>query len=864
MAGKITVNVPGFGDVVVTGAASEATLEKIVEILDKTATKTKKAKKIDDDNIDSLNKGIQELADAIDKGTDQIGDRQRLRELQTKKFIKEMQKTTVGLKDFGVEVTDLAMGIDGSIGTIGTISAFVVMKMTGLGKTLSTMIKKMAIFSGKLGPVGKGLGGLVAGLAIAGGALVGFVVGQLQNTIETFENLSGAGALFAGGLEDLKKTQVTSMLTLSQFNQMVQNSTESLILLGGTVADGTRKLAVVNNIVVKQFGAQLYGLGIALEEGAEMIAEYMASQQLMGRLQTMTIQQQADASFDYIKNIKTLSTLTGKSIREIRDKMNVERLKSDVFLKSQEMVGKGFVDYGLKAGAIITRMSAAGEPFGNMMRDWINDGKLQSQESLKLAALYPVTAQMMKEMQLAMDDATNKTKSKTDMDIILQRIQSKHAKVVGEEAKIYADIVKTIPAGLNPLVDLMHDTVTGLSIYAKRNAEIGKDLDGWAESVRKAGMRDEELQSFRQSMQTFQLAIDEATYQLQVSPLMKGALGLGAKFFKNVGLIIEHWDVAVERFPQNIGKILDKIFKWTFGDDFVNNMNKLEADAIQWIKDIDDVFISDKKIGQKLAATASEWLEGIRKSFPTMTEYGNTLRNIDYSMITNATIDAFMKGVDKIANIDYSKVAKALLDKFISGVDKIGTAIINLDAVLKTKFDDMADWLILTMKTAFKDLFAKIANFSVPDWMNPSTWGKDDKKDKEGMKLGGVSRYPATGGMEVLHGTEAVIPLPDGNSVPVTLSGPKMAPITVSLDGSNITIKEDLSQLTTSFKDIMDAQTANTTTVVQESNQNTVKQLENLMEKQLEESKAMVAELKTSNENLESQLRVLRDVQVNL
>ena len=40
---------------------------------------------------------------------------------------------------------------------------------------------------------------------------------------------------------------------------------------------------------------------------------------------------------------------------------------------------------------------------------------------------------------------------------------------------------------------------------------------------------------------------------------------------------------------------------------------------------------------------------------------------------------------------------------------------------------------------------------------------------KKGMALGGISTGPVSGHVEVLHGTEAVVPLPDNRSIPVTL-----------------------------------------------------------------------------------------------
>ena len=42
--------------------------------------------------------------------------------------------------------------------------------------------------------------------------------------------------------------------------------------------------------------------------------------------------------------------------------------------------------------------------------------------------------------------------------------------------------------------------------------------------------------------------------------------------------------------------------------------------------------------------------------------------------------------------------------------------------------------------------------------------------DYDKFALGGISNYPETGKLAMLHGTEAIIPLPDGKTVPVSIN----------------------------------------------------------------------------------------------
>jgi hypothetical protein len=52
-------------------------------------------------------------------------------------------------------------------------------------------------------------------------------------------------------------------------------------------------------------------------------------------------------------------------------------------------------------------------------------------------------------------------------------------------------------------------------------------------------------------------------------------------------------------------------------------------------------------------------------------------------------------------------------------------------------------------------------------------WVAEYKMSKPQLAMGGVVDGPRSGYPATLHGTEAIVPLPDGRSIPVTLQGMK-------------------------------------------------------------------------------------------
>ena len=117
-----------------------------------------------------------------------------------------------------------------------------------------------------------------------------------------------------------------------------------------------------------------------------------------------------------------------------------------------------------------------------------------------------------------------------------------------------------------------------------------------------------------------------------------------------------------------------------------------------------------------------------------------------------------------------------------------------------------------------------------------SAFGAGALMDAVGFAGGGIAMGPNSGHLELLHGTEAVIPLPDGKSIPVEMSG--------VMDGSNTELMRKIDQLMDSMSKSTMMKAAGST----DSMSSLMDKMQTLMNAQLDVQKDMVSHVSDSKD----------------
>ena len=203
-------------------------------------------------------------------------------------FTKSMANGTQGASAFGGVITGTAAGLGDFTKVLGTI-----------------------------GPVGKALGESLGGVAKFSAEYVVRALKQSDDLFTSFQGLSkvgGAGAEgMTGVLENMQKLGMT-MNELPQFTALISKNSEALAVMGGTVAEGTKKFAgVASGIEQSGLQSQFERMGITVQAQNEGIANYLKIQTLTGINAQKSDKDQTAAAADYIAQQDRLSRLTGKS-----------------------------------------------------------------------------------------------------------------------------------------------------------------------------------------------------------------------------------------------------------------------------------------------------------------------------------------------------------------------------------------------------------------------------------------------------------------------------------------------------------------------------------------------------------------------
>ena len=309
----VTVDIDG-GRVEISDVATEKTLERLVNLMEKSSTNKDPSKlaevKARVANTKELTTGVVKLkglASAGSDATDALEDAAKSANTfaaRGKKMLDAVLGAGKGLIQFGGEVAGTGMNM----------------------KSLGDAVDKNASHFGALGAVF--------------GAAAGAIVGHSANLIDTFDGLSSTGATFTNNLFDLERVAANSYLSLEQMTGMLRQNSESLAVFGGSARLGAKRFTEMNRVVQDTYRTDFAMMGIKASESAEMLAQFTAMQARNTQFSTLGVQQQAQAGANFIKEVQMMANLTGQDRKQLAQKMANDKRRADVELQMSRMQGE--------------------------------------------------------------------------------------------------------------------------------------------------------------------------------------------------------------------------------------------------------------------------------------------------------------------------------------------------------------------------------------------------------------------------------------------------------------------------------------------------------------------------------------------
>jgi len=274
----------GQEDVILYNAASEATLEKLLEAVDKSSKKT-------DEEKDKQKKALEGFTKKLLAGEATLGD---------------FTKAT------GSAAKAAASSVGRGFSNIGDAAA-------GLASEFTTGSARISDFSSHIT-------GLINQLPAGGliGAPLQLFASFVDNNVDTFRQLSSAGIDFGNSIFSAQEAATRSRLSLDTFASVVGQNSVVLAQLEGSASSGARAFRDISERVQRDFIPRFASLGLTMEDTAEFTGDFLEVQTRLGRAQQMSNARLAVQTQDYIYELDKLARVTGIQRDQLSDMIKQE------------------------------------------------------------------------------------------------------------------------------------------------------------------------------------------------------------------------------------------------------------------------------------------------------------------------------------------------------------------------------------------------------------------------------------------------------------------------------------------------------------------------------------------------------------
>lgn len=310
-------------------AATEATLRQLLAAMTVIANNTGKDKAAQAKSQKELETELKKLAAAAKKqqaAQDKLTEAQKKKleadnkQLEIDKKLKEADEAKLKAQQRQLDQMNF---VSGKLAQLGSTVAGLATGMTGMLSSLANLGDSLSSTAQVFNQIP-----IVGGVL---GSMFGAVAGAAEKTYEAFKKSASVGANFGGSMTEMMDAATGAGLTFDQFSGIIAKTGKDLALLGGDSEAGARRLAALGKeIKGSPIAKELNRLGYSTEAINEGMVSYSAQLAKTGALQGMSNSQLIASTGAYLKDLDSLTKLTGKNKQEIEGERNA-RLKDAQF-----------------------------------------------------------------------------------------------------------------------------------------------------------------------------------------------------------------------------------------------------------------------------------------------------------------------------------------------------------------------------------------------------------------------------------------------------------------------------------------------------------------------------------------------------
>lgn len=591
------------------------------------------------------------------------------------------------------------------------------------GASFSGMISSVGAMAGdafegaaKLIPVfGDGVGQLGKTVATVAVGLIGAAVAMVESFQDLNKQIITSGLSVEGGFDKFTQYAEDARMPMNEFSGALIASSVGLRRMAGGQAGGVKYVSAALSEMTADMRGNLYSLGFTTDEIVAAMVDYSGEAHRAGEMLTPT--ELAVKTQSYLKNLNELARLTGTSVKEMQAKLEADR--NNLFIQNRMM------QVSEENRAAFASFGAAVPEAYSAMKDYILTGQSFSQQSALMVSQFPAVANAFKDTA---DGIANGSMSVDQANEYLADRIKKGGPQIQRELIQLANTLGIAPAELmNGMADNMGEAADATRQLLQGNLKgVNEVTKGSLQEL--LGTMETSMQSITSFIQS--VFVDTLT---AVAPLLEGFVGGLGDGASQVAALRDR----IEEFLSNVSANgLSSVFS-----DLIANMTTALTDAIS---------------------------KGVHDGI-----WGATEPLAKADMPSVATHKDTAKGeLSYVPSRGRGQAEKVYLD----GIE---IAVSEQSADIRAMVADMRKENLETRLSAQEA--AKAARDNPPtatplpdDYVEPLRDAMGNILGPGNAK-GGIVSGPASGYAALLHGTEAVVPLPDGKSIPVDMSGLRTA-----------------------------------------------------------------------------------------
>lgn len=238
-----------------------------------------------------------------------------------------------------------------------------------------------------------GVGKVLGGIADAGGAVVKAVNRQNDAYLKSFDTLSSFGAAVgttASGMGKLYESTQVTQANMEEFTRSIQDIGSDLTLLGNGVKGGVKAFAQVTQLTAEQ-ESEFRKLGITQEKYNKFAVDYIKIQSSLGVSNLGTVKEQQASTKRYMDTLNELSAVTG--IQKDALVREQEALAMDVQFQARQRElrqkgAEGVAQAEREMEIVATLTAKGGKDVGRAAMEIAVNGRATSAQAAQTAVLF--------------------------------------------------------------------------------------------------------------------------------------------------------------------------------------------------------------------------------------------------------------------------------------------------------------------------------------------------------------------------------------------------------------------------------------------------------------------------------------------